>query len=1019
MVSVSTTAFERIGERPPTPPKDQTDEIDDALNFLRDDYSVVASTGKILSEATSGVETPPRSSPPPSQYDSGSKAEKKVEFCDYTIKHDGATVLGMNGRKPTLRRLPSQKDLKPLRSILKTSLCQTPTPDEIDSTDLGYFSLGQLKSFSKMLDSVIKSLGSQTLSLRLDGYQALNGALKTYADLADEETLRAKLPQLVHYLSRDIQSTIDNPQTTNIITQALKLTIALLHIPGIVSGLSTEFQTMLLDTSLEVIGRDPVNKAIANHHMYLLATQKFSPRILTATKAEQIITRLSNVHDRVSGNSVIGARLVIYQRLVEQMPTFMLNKIRDWIPHIFHGVLSSNKEIQPRAAECGNFAGIALGKHGNASRAIVELFSSETAEGGDYGTYFTARLSDMFGDKQSSAMVPRIWGMIVLFFQSRKRPISNWQMFRPLLLIIQRCMNSSDMPTRYGATLAWNRLVFVLELDSSQPTDRITQNLVLPFSGALDRRGTDTASREVRQIALSGYCNLLYYALQPAQTFERLDAFWNIYAHEMLTRMMRTGGKDARFAGRILKALFLNGATAWNPNRANEQAPVVPEELPRIDPKWIRSRLDKLLQIFEPYFGISLWMQGHHQDISASPWADLMSAVAEAGRQEVRASTELKESLAHLMNFYSRLWESTSKWSQQTTHDLWISRFGDLVLASISGLGALHFAEDNIVCNQSHKVEPAPTPSNRASKHHLSLQTPLAYIWNLFSSSPAIVKAEDEYFLVARKMLQRVYYSQVSQKARLAILRGCIPETKITTEDQTRYEVASRLCDIVADEMAELLLANDEAVQGQQGLGVLAHQATSLLCTHALLKSRSQQPSAIHGKLFSTIANRLREGAGDAGVCLGLIEPIAGWVQEHRNDLPKSSVIEISALLLTQSTWPRSRQHLEDARKTLHGNHLDLSRKQAAFEPFDHLLNLTNAACDMLEKNMAESPTLVTALVCGLRNLITNCPPSLMAVTLRKLQPGIVTLIEDTAHVFGTATGFASSVSLWSLERRR
>jgi len=1003
MVSVNKPAFERIGVRPPTPPKDHSNDINDALNFLKNDFTI-ESTSKESEPQEKGVSTPPRSSPTASQNDTESRKEKKVEFCQFTVKHEGTSPFSKVGGRPALRQLPMPKGLRPLKSILKSSPC-TPTPDETGSPQAGYFSSKEPQPFPKMLDSVLKELASPTISLRLDAYQTLNAARKAYSDLPAEEALRSKVPQLTQYVVRDLRTTSNMPQNTNLITQALKLTISLLNTPSTASMLSGDFQIQLLDTATNVLGHSPVNKAIANHYMFLLASQKFNTRFLNSSKADLILTRLQTIHERVSGNSVISARLVIYQRLVEQIPTLMVNKIRDWIQFIFHGLLSSHKEIRTRAVECGAQVATLFGKHTTATKALTDLFDLETEDGGTYGRYFTARLSDMLGEKEIASIVPQIWGIIVLFFQNPKRPISSWHMFKPLLQIIQRCLNSSDGLTKGATTLAWNKLVFVLALDrlTVQPKDKMLSLLVVPFNTALERRVTDNVAREARHFAQSGYCNLLYYALQPNQSHERLDVFWDEYAHAILTKMMRTGGKDARFATKILKTLLKGGTTVWNPDRANEPRLMMPEELPRLDPRWVRSRLPRFLQVLEPYFGASLWMQGDYQNVDASPWPELLHSVAEAGRQEVRASAELREALAHLMNFYSRLWNTTSTWTQETTHDLWTRRFGELVTSAVTSIGSLHFAEESMTYNQDSILEPAPTPSNRASKHHTSLQSPLALLWKLFTNPPTTVAVSEGYFKVAHTILQTVLHKQSSVKARLGLLGKCLQVAQDTPQNECLATVTVQLWVVIAQELAEVIMISPGSTSDPAPIGDLSRQVIKTLNIGIKLINKSTEIIPPFRSLLSATAQRLQSDVGIAGVCSGLVEPIADMINQNRDSLSAITIAATTESILDIAAWPTNKQQMEDARRKLHGNHLDLSRKQTTFEPYSHMLILISFTCQSVYHN-AEQCRQIDHMFSGLKTFLAGCPSSLSAVTLRKLQTGLGLVVEDKDHVFGAGS---------------
>ena len=776
----------------------------------------------------------------------------------------------MDGLRPNLRRIPSQKDPRPLKSILKSTTGQLLTPDESGSPAAGYFSSEIPKDFPKMLESVLKLLGSTSQTQHLDGYRTLTGALKTYEDLPDRQAMKTKMPQLERFITRDITLKSTDARDTVLATQALKLSIALISTPAISSSISDVFQSLLLDKCIETFGQEDIVKAIVSHYMYIMAFQDFSSRIVTNAKAEQIIASLDTINDRVSGNSVIASRLVIYQRLLTQAPVSMLARVRDWLKHIFHGVLSSNKEIRQRALDCGLRAGAELGANHSVTKAILDLFASEVKGSGSYGDYLIARLSDMISNKETSPIAAQIWGMVAPFFQNRKRRISQWHMFRPWLLVIQRCLNSSDPNTKYQATIAWNRLVLSLGLDqsTSNPKDQVVSMLKVPFVVAFDKKEHDKPSRDARRIAQGGYCNLLHYALQPAQTHDNLDMFWDEYVDTVLPKLLTSGGKDARFACKILRALFRGQKTVWDAARAMDPRPVAPEELPRLDCRWLRLRLHKVLQLLMPFFEIYLVSDAISYEVNGSPWTDLMAALAEAGSQEVRASMELREALAHAMNFFGRLWQTAPETTSESMEDVWITRYSSMMLSCIDSLGALHFAEENMSKNHSNTLEPVPTPSHRASKHHDTLQSPLAYVYGLFAHPTVISMTTDTYFEVARKILHNACLGSSSLKARFTLLRHCIPKATNETNEAMQRSVAYKLWNNVVSETVAIIQMDGPNASAHDTLGMQARHVVAVLAGGLTFDNGSTVVTSPAGELYSASLKMLRHGGGDGAVVL-------------------------------------------------------------------------------------------------------------------------------------------------------
>lgn len=855
-----------------------------------------------------------------------------------------------------------------------------------------------------MLDSVLKSLDAPSTAMRLDGYSTLNGALKAYDDLPDVDILRAKMPLLVKIMARDIveSSRKSDPMTSNLTTQALKLTTAILMLPALEDAIDEQFQTLLIDRALEVLEQDPVPKSIANHHMFLLATQRFSSRVVTETKVERIVASLVTIHERVSGNSVIASRLVILQRLMEQAPQIMLGNMRDWMPHIFHGVLSSIKDVRVRAIDTGTQAAMRYGKVYICTKVIIDLFHTATPEGNQYGAYFTARLFEMAksteagGDPDLEEAVPQIWSMVVLFFKSKKVRLSQWRLFCvEWLQLIEDCLNSKNLIVRFRAMCAWNRLVYVINPDHDlrEKMNNWEYTLRLPFAKILPAfRGRDKKSKEIRHIALSGYCNLLHYALRPDQSWDNVDHFWDLYVYQILDKLLVLGGRDANMACRVLRALFNGKATVWDEELANK-APILPESLSRLSPTWVRSRTHVVLDLIGPFLELSLAQPGDGRGTEATPWREFMTAIANAGSQEVLRSQELKECLAQLMNLFSRLWTRALQ-TGEYANDVWIARFASLVQCSIEVIGPQPFGEDILSRTETKTFEAAPTPSNRTSKHHQRLQSPAVFLFELFTQPHPSVDPSPEYLEAAKAILHQICQGRSSRKERLEIIRKCV-QASSTSGSVPLWKIA------VEATSAVLLDPNlNEKIQEPARLGHQARHAISIIASGLNHEADVSGGLPAVFELVDVLAKILKQEAGDGGITLGFMEPMAEALLHPREKaMPKSVLIPFATKLLQVGTFPRNKQQMDEARKSLWNTHLP-SSKQSSFEPFNHIYELINSTLLISYDNIDEAATHLTGFVEAAQSFLSKCPTSLFASpALRRVQPGISQIIKDEKRV--------------------
>jgi len=161
MLSSSSSLFTSLPARPPTPPKDVQEHVQNALDFLKNGHEEAEQDASEIARRQLSTDTPPVSSPvssvgaPP-----GSNATKKVGFSPFPPTFHEIPKAGVSSspRDRLLRSTPRPRITKSVKSILKlSSFAPPPTPDEQEQR-LGYFSPEDPASFGKMLQSVLKSL---------------------------------------------------------------------------------------------------------------------------------------------------------------------------------------------------------------------------------------------------------------------------------------------------------------------------------------------------------------------------------------------------------------------------------------------------------------------------------------------------------------------------------------------------------------------------------------------------------------------------------------------------------------------------------------------------------------------------------------------------------------------------------------------------------------------------------------------------------------------------------------------
>ena len=993
----SASLFDSLPARPPTPPREVAKAVDEAITFLDDSNEIDRLTNKVVRDHCT-LDPTPGLSPSSSQGSSISNTAKRVGFSPHLVYHKIARPGELSSPSAQLvKRTPLARAVRPPKSILKLANVAPPlTPDDLDSK-LNYFSPETPGSFAKMLQSVIHQLAGPSRSSRLDAYLALNGVLRTYDAIPEPEAVAQKMGLITQFLSRDLAwKGTDGTWDTNMINQALKLTFCILYDSRLSSALDDDFREFLIERSIAVIEQPEMPKSIIKTHMTLLSQQRFNSSVTTASRADRIITALQTIEDRCSGNIVISARVVVYKRLLEQSPAIMLTRIRDWLDQVFHSMLSDVKDIRTRAIETCTRAGLIFGNQPHAGKALVEMFETEVEAGQTYNEYLNMRLVEMISNMEIGECVPQIWSAVVLFFRSKRKPLEKWPKFKSWILIIQRCLNSSDLTIRYQATLAWNKLVFTVMPDSTT-TRTMMDMLKIPICSGMDKRGVDKHSQQVRHYALGSYYNLLHYALRPGLTNEEHDAAWNTFVGPVVSGMTKSSGKGRYVACRIIHGVVGGSTGVWNANVAFDSSALTPEDLPRLDARWVRSRLAKILNILEPVITASMWSSADANAVIDATWRSLLRSVADAGIQEVKVSNDLKEAIALLVSVFRRLWDGCAQLHAGAKDDRWLKRYFALIDSAVAALGAGPFVEDILTTTKDDSIEVAPTPSHRSSKHYIPSQSPFAILLEQFYHPPTALLNDEIFEASISKLIERFTSSKTAPTSRLDLLNRTLAQRSFSDAEASVKEPV--WCAVARN--AILALKSEAASSSEQESQSLGHGLRNALdiLTAGLTTALHASSFSLIDELYDAMFDAAKAGAGEGGVVLGLMEPLAkALLHASEATMPYGTRAHLLMKELHKAVWPRNRQALDQARKSLWGVGL-APHKATIYDPFENLyvliVSLISSAYNDFEDLPKSSLDTTESIISATIAFLNSSPATLRATALRKMQDGFVLWIQD------------------------
>ena len=996
----SSTLLETFAARPPTPPRDVNRDIADALNFL-DESFVTSQALKKPVERKLFVNTPPEQSPSSSaeQPIKGSRKRRKrvdFDFSSCADNHDSKDF-GHWTPSSTLRPLPQTRIPVALKSILKAYDPSTSSNQiaATESTHLGPISAHNFETFAEMLESVTQQLAKEARQARLDAYICLMGTLKAYDNIPDTKALVSKAGLLSQFIRRDMTAlNSSNALDSVLITQALKLLMALIRIPSVMEVMDPDFCSFVIDRSTEIVEDSKPPKSVINTHLCVLMQQNFSTKIMTAARAERIVDAVHSITDRVKGNGVYAYRLLVYRKLIGQAPNIMIAKIRQWFEHVFHATLSSQKDTRQHGIDVARLAGMEFGTNSQASKAVLDFLNIPIVAGGCMASFLVDRLMKMLEKKEEASLSPQIWGAVTLFLRPalRNSDRERWRPLRSWLTIFETFLNSNSQ-VKYHANIAFNSLVFVVNPDRS--TTPAMANLLRNIpQGQLELRSR--CSTQESQIATASYYTLLYYSLRPSASEEELRRYWNEFVYMIWSSLISSPTRNANAACRVLSALFgSNPPRIWNEQRALQSQPIRLEELPRLDPKWMRKHIALILEIVDICLGAASWSsRPSGEDAVKTMWSCLMNSLAEAGSKEVKASMELKDAIAHIVNFLHKAWSShtSSPATEERQEGEWAEKFGFLVETAMQKLGAFNFADKFLTRNsEADDFEVAPTPSHR-SRNTGGLQSPALDLVDLLSNQSEGKLPDSSRLALVKTVVGPCWESRNTILLKLELLKDCSDIAGITPD----AGLASKVWESVA-QLAEATLnqvAGHTVEHQSRQFGEECGETVKIL-EHGLRYS-SPRSLTVAKDLLTTFIAKVQQEAGDGGVILAIIEPLSEAIRAQAWEQGANTALIYAAILLNNLPQTINRRQLEQGRKAL-WSASPVPPRVHDFDPYNHLYKAIVALSTSSYENLNFTEGLhLKEFISSLARSIQNCQISLLGLYLRKIQNGIAFWIEDS-----------------------
>ncbi|KAI5808576.1 Rap1-interacting factor 1 N terminal-domain-containing protein [Peziza echinospora] len=950
----------KLATRPPTPPRESSRPPDSPLKDPSDAHrDAVHST-------------------PNSSNTSTDRPKKRVEFSPWTDYHRPDDPSPQRAAKP---------DLTP-KSILKPF---NPSVISITANNIPFYSHD---SFPAMLESITQALASTERSKKLDTYVTFTNCLKAYDDQPDVRALKNKMPLLCSFIRRDLfakaPNSVNNSNDSQLIQQAVKLLAILAWLPTLAESIPEDDAVFFIQHATQLIQNPQSPKILVSPFLHFLSTQVFPPRFMTAERVGSIITALQNLEDRIGGNTVIQARLQIYKKLMHQNKQVMASRTIDWMEHLLAATLSNHKETRTVAMVCMSEAAKLLGSEKSVTRGVGNLLNRESGDGVRLFEKVRERLEEFLKNGDGSH-VAQIWGVMILLLRGRP-PITNWEYFNPWLQVIQDCFNSPNVTTKVAANTAWRRIIYVLNCGTELNTKNM-ELLTRPISRYLSPQSSSSSPKGPRQAALSNICALLYYNFRPNAPAKHISLTWDLVVVALIEKLVLHSQNEVDDGCKILTALF-DGThqKAWNEVRGLEASAIKPEEIFRLDPKWVKFNSAIVLKTIEVALRRSTW-EGEDPVICVL-WRKFTKTLADANMKEIKISAETMETVAHIFNLFQRLWHdgpslyvnAENKSSAQFMH-----RFAFLITTTFDAIGTICFTEKQLSFDEHNEFVAASTPSNRFSSSNsfsAAFHSPVVHLFQLFLQPFQGAEVSKEYFESIRTIISKCLEAQDSRRKGLSLLAACssvLPQRGASTVDLEAWN-------IVAD------LAGKALSKPQEKAHISPTPVTwEFKDVVKILQWGCRYNVPAWASLFHIFVTTVQEEQGDAQMISTVIEPLAEILRLEKLDSDSPVWLIHGKTLLEKAQYPKLKASEIVARIPFGGS----NRKATNTESYDNLYDMVDQFLSTAYTVCEDQKSIQTVanFIVAVTEFVYRAPPTSLLLLLRRIQNGMAVWLADSKNL--------------------
>lgn len=847
-------------------------------------------------------------------------------------------------------------------------------------------------NIADMLESTLQQLAGADRQSKVDAYTMLFRALKASSNLPDRIALHDKMGLFMQFIQRDLTSKRSNGTVdTLLIVSALKLLHTFLSFHGIASSIPKEFAMFLVDHCVRFFEDEKAPKEIVRHLMQALFYQNFPPEVMTLDRMGRLINALHDLENHMTGKSIIQSRILVYEKLVNQCPQQMAVH-SDWLQDMLTDMLSSAAEIREAAIKFGLSAAFTLNRDKRLVSRALQLLNL-SLEDKKYVEHITERLNAMLLHKEECVSVPRIWSVISLLIPN----LQQWNYFKPWVNMIESSFKHPTSQTKREAYLAWSRLSYRMFLDN-----RLSQKggfvfIEQPLLKQLRRKpGRDWVLGVVR--------NLFYYALRPDTDLAALDVLWDIGVTPLMQRLIEQEEEDhaniAQAAAILTGLIDCKTRRVWSADRVKNNALIKDDELPAIEPKWIRANPARVFGLVAPILEKGFAELSVPASQSQALWRALVHSVAYASTKDVKLHDDTAKFVACTFTFLLKIWKngpSSTIDGKPCGSPQFLNSAREFILILVQGLGLLPnpFLDKQLIRTKEEHFILCSSSSHRPGKNQSSKRPPLHQLFIFLSRLPFGVPDDDTFAQFFKSVFSPCFHDK-TEKAQASLAQELL--RALPSDAYLPYGPWVMCAEKISATLELNQYSHLTTSSGSAGnLGPEFREHTRVL--ERGLRSTPYLPWEDWSKHFRILLSYVRNEVGDAGLAIAVIEPLAvvlkDLVSDEKADVIPSTWVHAAIELASASTHPRDKQAVDAARRRLWGTS-NMGSRGSSFDPFENLYKLLVSMLDRLHAKFASCESdNISRILDEVRGFFDRGNSTLMLRALTKIQTGLVCWLQD------------------------